>query len=202
MEKNKFTLRSFGGEAIFMGLICLFILFLLYLIVEDAIRRGLDVGYAAFSLLLLWSGIIFLRFIVRPKVELDDQKLSVAFFLSDRARRIWPRIDKASIDLKDVGSVTVARMCYFLDDADVSTDKTLQNAIHHYRHPARTRYYYQVATEAAFMHVPLIHVASKNPSRSGLTIPTKFFSKRGVRKLIQELKKRNIPVVTDPALKL
>jgi hypothetical protein len=200
MGKNNLTIRGSGFGLYFF--IFLIILFPAGLLIRNPSAPLLDIE-STFPIEAILLVVIYLCFLSQS-VSLDESSLDCN--LRSPSRGPKSQLQKFRIYLSDIDSVTVATINYYEKHADKFTDKGLIETVHFYRNlktvPTYLAFPFRIPIGWVFSSLILIYVAPKLKSDEGITISSKPFSKHGIKKLISEFKKRNIPLNIEPSLVL
>lgn len=193
-------MRTSGFSLYFFSFLMVFNFLIVLLAIKDVLEKGSSAIFILVLVLMFfgWMETYFYKFIAGQKIEIKDGRL-IAKFIVPAGARLLPKIAEFQIDLNDIDSVTLARLKYFEERSKEFIDKGLGNVISAYRNMFLPGTFPFPMSWAAST-VPLMFITPKDKSKKGAIVITKSFSKNGFRQLIQEFKKRNVPINVEPAL--
>ena len=208
MNQDRYIIRTSGFAKYFFSFLMIVFSFVIYLAIKDLFEKGFSIAPVLLSIIVGWMEYYFYNLVAGQKIEINNDRLIAKFIIPTTSPRLLPKIVKFQINLRDIDSVIIARLKYFEEHSKEFIDKGLGDVISAYRNiflPATLKgrvLMPPIPMGWATSSTPLLYVARKDKNQNGITIITKPFSKDGFRNLIQEFKKRNIPITVEPVLGL
>jgi hypothetical protein len=204
MEHNgKFVIKPSGFAIYFFGCLLAFFTFMACGTIKEIIYKGFDLYSILFIAVVAWLDVSFYKFITSVKVEISENQLILR--RGEKTFLPIPKYYDNSIDLQDIGLVTIARIKYFWEHADKFDSKELKDVINNYRNLKAVSATGGIPVSVPMRlpgHLVLIYVDPKDKTLDGITIVTRAFSQKSIKELIQELRRRSIPIEIEPPLKL
>jgi hypothetical protein len=207
MPENKFIIRVSGFALYFFSVLMVFFAYIIYLCVEELLEKGISMAPILLSIIIIWIEVYFYRFLSGQKIEISNGVLSTKVILPQKDYLFMPKVLESKINLKDIDVIVIAKLKYFEEHSNELVDVNLDNIISEYRNmylPATIKggIFTPPISMGKFLSFPLIYIRFKNKSQRGIIIPTKPFSKDGIKKIINRLKENGIKLVIEPALHL
>jgi hypothetical protein len=201
MPDNKIIIRTSGFALVFFSILLGLCALALGAGVAQVAREGhADIIEVVGFAVGLWLVAFLHKWLFGQKIEVDGAALMAEFSLP--VRSFMPAFQKHTIALGDISAVIVARLSYFEKNAASFQSESLRNMIEVYHGLQTEGGGYGLAMKYATPFTPLMLVVSKKADAHSFAVVTKPFSKNGFRRLLAVLKKRNVPVITEPVLGL
>lgn len=211
MNKRRLIVRSDSGIWVVMAsLLCLGV-FSIYLGIEDILLKGVRLVSLGGLLIGGYFSVSALRYILYPKIELTETELvaqtaefgrpffPLAHNFQEVRQMLFPRFFRKSTNLDDIKTILIAEMRFLDKMASELKSEALEETLAFW-HSWFVSPKLVMPLWPAGKHIPLIFVQAKHGE--SFVVNTKPFSKAGVRTLIQELKRRSIPITVQPSLGL
>ena len=209
MNQKKLVLRMSGFQFyLFLTLGLVFSILVLFE-VKKILQTGLTVESVFAILVGGFLALLCFRLIAGQKIELTENQLTLCHTFSKSKLVLFPKIHTKRIDIQNIGIVAIGRIPYFEKHVEEFKDENLQEFIEALRNlilvvPSGSNHIPIPIPAGGVVarYVPLLSIVPKNSSQEGMAITLKPFSKRGVSKLIKELRERNVKVIIEPGLGL